>query len=85
MILGYDIIQDALIARFVPRALHDEQDDAQAMAIIEGLLARPVIHPSEQECPSLITLLVAAYEAAHDPVADVSGVETVRCSWSSTT
>ena len=78
MILGSDVIYDALIARFVPRALHDEQDHEQAMAIIEGLLAKPELHPSEQEYLSLITQLVAAYEAAHDPVADVSGVEMVR-------
>ncbi|MEB3197835.1 MAG: transcriptional regulator [Candidatus Sericytochromatia bacterium] len=78
MILGSDVIYDALIARFVPRALHDEQDYEQAIAIIEGLLAKPELHPSEQEYLSLITQLVAAYEASNDPVADVSGVEMVR-------
>jgi HTH-type transcriptional regulator/antitoxin HigA len=78
MILGSDDIYDALITRFVPRAIHDEQDYEDAMAVIEGLLAKPELHASEQEYLALITQLLAAYEATHDPVADVSGVEMLR-------
>jgi HTH-type transcriptional regulator/antitoxin HigA len=78
VILGSDVIYDALITRFVPRAIHGEQDYEEAMAVIEGLLAKPELHPSEQEYLALITQLLAAYEAAHDPVADVGGVEMLR-------
>lgn len=78
MILGSDVIYDALIARFVPRAIHGEQDYEEALAVIEGLLAKPELHPSEREYLALITQLLAAYEAVHDPIADVSGVEMLR-------
>ena len=78
MMLGSDRIYDTLVTRFVPRLLHGKQDYEQAMAIIEDLLARDELKPSEQDYLALITRLVADYEAEQHPVDDVSGVDMLR-------
>lgn len=78
MILGSDRIYDALVTRFVPRVLHDGRDYGQAMAIIDDLLGKDELRPSEKDYLDLITRLVADYEAEHHPVQDVNGIEMLR-------
>lgn len=75
MILGSDPIYDRLVHQFVPRPIRDEADHQAALAVLEQLLARDELHPSEAEFVELLSELVHAYEERHHPIDDVHGVE----------
>ena len=78
MIPGTDRIYDALVARFVPRLLHCDDDYRAAMVLIDDLLARPDLNPSEADYLELVTKLVVDYEASHHEVYDASEIDVLR-------
>ena len=55
-----------------------EADYREAMAIIDGLLARPRLSQKEDEYLAALSLLVEIYEREHFEIQDIHGVEMLR-------
>lgn len=78
MTFGSDPVYDELVKRFVPRPIHDETNYQQAMAMLEQLLAKDELHPSEAEYVEIVSALVHAYEERNHPIDDIFGVELLK-------
>lgn len=78
MTRGTDRVYDALVARFVPRTIHEEGDYQAALAMIDDILSRSELHAAEADYLELITQLVVAYEQRNHPVDDVRGIDVLR-------
>lgn len=78
MTSGTDRVYDALVARFVPRTIHGEDDYQSALAIIDDLLAKSELNAAEADYLELITQLVVTFEQKNHPVDDVRGIDALR-------
>ena len=62
----------ALVAAFPPRALHDDNDHANALEIIDAMMGHE-LNADQADYLDTISTLAAAYEDTHHPV-DLSGL-----------
>jgi HTH-type transcriptional regulator/antitoxin HigA len=78
MMLGSDPIYDGLVQRFVPRFIRNDDDYRQALEIVEELLAKDSLHPSESEYLEFLAPIIDAYESGRFPIDDIYGVEFLK-------
>lgn len=61
-----------------PRTIHDDSDYENTLEVIEVLISLTKLNVDQTDFMETLTELVAVYEAQHEPIKNVRGLELLR-------
>ncbi|HEY2117398.1 MAG TPA: hypothetical protein VGJ51_20015 [Candidatus Angelobacter sp.] len=68
----------ALLHEIQPEVIHNEQQNAKFIAMLEKLTSLKKVTPAQQKLIELLTLLVEKYESKYCPVPDAGPLDIIR-------
>jgi HTH-type transcriptional regulator/antitoxin HigA len=78
MMIGIDPTYKQLVADYPPRPIVSEEQFWQTQARIDDLLDKPSLSPDEEDYLDALGMMIAGYEAQHEPDISLRGIDLIR-------